>query len=161
MQRVRIEVVRSGAYKSTDGFHVYTDHGKGLIDWVHPATARRVLFWEDVPPFAGHLLAGHVAGQHLDGRMPDRHGEETWLLDEHLRPAGVVVWESEPHVFGRFRYVVVTEDSAGNAATVGVNVHEVVVNSEPAPPADLRPESLEALSGRLTFRFEPSVRLVG
>ena len=93
--------------------------------------------------------------------MPDRHGEETWLLDEHLRPAGVVAWESEPHVFGRFRYAVVTEDAAGNAATEGVVVYEVVINSEPAPPADLRPESFDAQSGRLTLRFEPSGRLTG
>jgi hypothetical protein len=161
MQRVRIEVVRSGAYRSTDGFQVYTDNGKGPIDWEHPATPRRVPFWEDVPPLAGHLLGGHVAGQHLDGRMPDRHGEETWLLDEHLRPAGVVAWESEPHVFGRFQYAVVTEDSAGNAATTGVAIHQVVINSEPAAPAELRPESFDPLVGRMTFRFEPSTRLAG
>lgn len=161
MQRVRIEVVRSQSYCLTDGFQVYTDGGTGVMDWVHPATPRRVLLWDDLPPMAGYLLGGHMAGQHLDGRMPDRHGEQTWLLDEHLLPAGTVAWESGPHVFGRFKFAVVMEDAAGNAATEGVRVYEQVINSEPAPPADLRPEAYDPVTGRMTLRFTPSGRLAG
>ncbi len=161
MQRVRIEVVRSRPYCSTDGFQVYTDGGTGVMDWSHPATSRRVLLWDDVPPMAGHLLGGHVAAQHLDGRMPDRHGDQTWLLDEHLLPAGTVGWESEPRVFGRFRFAVVTEDAAGNSAIEGVQVYEQVVNSEPAPAADLCPQAYDQPTGRLTLGFTPSRRLVG
>ncbi len=56
---------------------------------------------------------------------------------------------------------VVTEDAAGNASTGGVVVHEVVVNSEPAPAGRLRPESFDPATGRLTLRFEPSLRLTG
>lgn len=161
MQRVRIEVVRSSRWKSADGFQVYGDGGSGVVDWTRPLTARRMRFWEDLPAMADHLLAGHVRGQHVDGVMPDRHGDETWLLDEHLKPAGVVAWESRPVVFGRFRFAVVTEDAAGNASTGGVVVHEVVVNSEPAPAGRLRPESFDPATGRLTLRFEPSLRLTG
>ncbi|HSW46491.1 MAG TPA: hypothetical protein VLM89_13065 [Phycisphaerae bacterium] len=161
MKRVRIEVVRGRAYCSTDGFQVHGDRGTGMMDRDHPLTPRRILFWDDVPAMAGHLLGGHAAAQHLDGRMPDRHGEETWLLDEHLWPAGTVAWESEPHVFGRFRYAVAIEDAAGNRAVEGAPVEEVVVHSEPAPPSELVPQSYDALTGRLTLRFRPSLKLAG
>jgi len=161
MQRVRIEVVRSRRYGPTDGYQVYTDRGTGVVDWDHPATARRVLLWEDVPAVAGHLLGGHARGPHLCGVEPDGHCEGTWLLDEHLRPAVAVRWESEVHVFGRFKYVVAMEDAAGNAAIEEAVVHETIINSEPVPAMGLRGESYDQATGRLALRFTPSWKLVG
>jgi hypothetical protein len=161
MQTIRIGVVRGRAYHSSDGFHVYGDRGTGVMDWVHPVTPRRELFWPDAAAMAGHLLAGHVMGPHLDSVRPDGHLEGVHLLDECLMPAAAILYESDPLVFGRFRHAVVTEDAIGNATQAGVTIHETVINSEPAAARDLKPVSYDAGSHRLTLAFSPSERLVG
>ncbi len=161
MQSIRIGVVRERRFCSTDGFHVYGDSGSGVMDWVHPVTPRRELFWPDAAVVAGHLLAGHVMGPHLDSVRPDGHLEGVHLLDECLMPAAAIFCETDPLVFGRFRHAVVTEDAIGNATQAGVTIRERVINSEPAAARDLKPVSYDAGSHRLTFSFVPSERLVG
>jgi hypothetical protein len=161
MQTIHISVVRGRRYRSTDGFQVYTDRGTGAIDWAHPATPRRMLFWEDAAPAAGHQLGGFLAAAHLDGIRPDGHLEGTHLLDERGYPGGTVTYETDPVVFGRFLHAIVTEDAAGNAQTEGIVVHETVANSDPPPASGFRPVDHDPLTGRLTFVFSPSPRLVG
>ncbi len=161
MHAIRIQVVRSRAYCSEDGWHVYGDGGAGSMDWDHPVTSRRQLFWDDVPPVARHLLGGHLMAQHLDGVDPDGLFEGIHLLDEHLYPAMGVAWETEPFVFGRFQHAVVSEDAAGNAETSGVHVYEQVINSDPPPARGLCPQSYDSQTDRLTLIFVPSDRLIG
>lgn len=161
MERIQVQVVRGGRYGSGDGFQVYGDSGGGGMDWVRPLTARRQLLWPDAPPVAGHLIGGHLASGHLDAVRPAGHLGGCHLLDEHLRPAAAVVWESPAVVFGRFRLAVVMEDAAGNADPAGARVCEQVVNSGPPPARGLVPKAHDAVDGRLTLRFTPSPRLVG
>ncbi len=161
MQRVRLVVLRSGRFAPDEGFHVYGDGGTGIMDWAHPVTPRRILFWDDLVPQAGHLLGGHMTGRHVGGVPRDGHLEGTHLYDGHLEPALAIFFETEPHVFGRFRHAVVTEDAAGNAQTAGATVYERVIHAEPLPARDLRPTAFDEGSGRLTFAFTPSDRLIG
>lgn len=161
MQAIRIGVVRSRSFCSTDGFQVYGDGGTGQMDWVHPVTPRRQLLWDDAPPLVGHLQGGHVMALHLDNVSPDGHLEGTHLLDEHFSPAATVVYETDPFVFGRFRHAVVIEDAVGNAVTEGATVHETVINSEPVPASDLLPVAHDPGTDRLTFSLSPSDRLTG
>jgi len=161
MQAVLIQVVRSRAYCSEDGWHVYGDGGTGSMDWDNPVTPRRQLFWDDVPPIARHMLGGHTMGHHLDGVLPDGHCEGLHLLDEHLWPAMGMAWETPAFVFGRFQHAVVTEDSVGNAETSGVNVFEQVINSDPPPPHGLCPQSHDSGADRLTLSFDASDQLIG
>jgi hypothetical protein len=65
------------------------------------------------------------------------------------------------HVYGRFRYAVAMEDAAGNLAQHSAAMAERVINSDPLPPADLRPIAQDVESGQMTFRFTPSDRLAG
>lgn len=161
MQVIRIGVLRSGRYRSGDGFQVYGDAGTGQVDWEHPVTPRRELLWPDVPVMVGHTSGGHLMGMHLDHVVPDGHLAGTHLLDEHLYPAGLVAFEAGPFVFGRFRHAVLMEDGLGNAELGGVTVHETVINSEPMAASELRPIGYEARTGGLTFAFWPSDRLIG
>ncbi|UCD28527.1 MAG: hypothetical protein JSV03_15835 [Planctomycetota bacterium] len=161
MQAIKLGVVRNRNYRSADGFHIYTDGGSGQMDWMHPATPRRILFWEDAPLMAGHLLAGHVMAQHLDSVWIDGHLEGTHLLDEFLLPATTIFYETDLFVFGRFRHAVVTEDSLGNATTDGVVVCQTVINSEPGQANDFLPISYDSQNDRLTFSFTLSERLTG
>ena len=161
METIRIGVVPSRSYRSTDGFQVYDDGGTGQMDWVHPVTPRRQLLWDDAPRVAGHLLGGHVMGLHLGNVCSDGHVKGTHLLDEHLFPAATVVYETGPFVFGRFRHAVVTEDAVGNATTQDVTVHETVINAEPVPARDLSPTAHDPAEDRLTFSFSASERLTG
>jgi hypothetical protein len=109
----------------------------------------------------GHLLAGHLMGAHLDSIRPDGHLEGTHLQDEHLFPAVPTVFESDPLVFGRFRFGVVIEDAVGNATVEGVEVREHVVNSYPPAAHDLLPTEHDAESDRLSFSFTASEKLIG
>jgi len=161
MQTIRIGVLRGRSFRSTDGFHVYGDGGRGQMDWVHPLTSRRELFWPDASPTAGHLLGGHVMGPHLDGVRPDGHLEGLHLRDRHLLPAAAVYYETDPLVFGRFGHAVVTQDAVGNSTTAGVTVYETVINSGPPPPGAFRPALYEGATDRLTLSFSPSERLTG
>jgi len=161
MRAIRIQVIRSRTYCSEDGWHVYSDGGTGSMDWGHPVTPRRQLFWDDVPPVARHLLGGHMMGHHLDSVVPDGLFEGLHLLDEHLYPAMNVTWETGPFVFGRFQHAVVTEDAAGNVEMSGVNIYEQVINSDPPPARDICLRSHDSLIDRLTFSFVPSDRLIG
>lgn len=161
MQAIRIGVIRSRRHRSTDGFHVYTDHGLGAIDWSHPATPRRLLFWEDVPSAALHLLGGLLATGHLDAIRADGHMQGTHLLDERGYPGATAVYETDPVVFGRFQHAIVTEDAAGNAQVEGVLVHETVINSHPPPAGNFQPATHDPATGQLTFTFRPSPRLIG
>ena len=161
MDRIVISVVRGRSFRSVDGFQVYGDSGRGTIDYEHPMTSRRLLLWDDMPVVAGHVLDGHLMAVHLDGVVADGHLEGTHLLDEHAYPAATAVFETGPHVFGRFRHAVVTEDAIGNATTDGVTVHETVVNSDPPPANDFIPSGHDGAADRLTFAFTPSDRLIG
>lgn len=161
MQWVRIQVVRGRAYRSSDGWQVYGGAADGDIDWVHPLTGRRMPFWPDAMGMVGHLLGGHALGPHLDSVRPDGHLEGTHLLDEHLSPAAAMGFDAGPFVFGRFRFAVATEDAAGNVVTDGVVVHSCVINSLPPPALDLRPTEQDEVTGRMSFSFTPSERLIG
>ncbi len=161
MQCVRIQVVRGRAYRSTDGWQVCGGADGGGIDWDHPLTSRRMPFWPDAMSVAGHLSGGHALGPHLDSVRPDGHLEGTHLLDEHSYPAAAMEFEVGPFVFGRFRFAVVTEDAFGNVMRDGVVVHSCVVNSSPLPAFDLRPTAQDRATGRMSFSFTPSERLVG
>jgi len=160
MQRLRIRVIRSPDYHAGDGFHVYGDGG-GVMNWVQPLTDRKVLFWDDAVPMADHLKAGHLTATHLDSIQPDRHLDGTFLLDRHLQPAVPVYWDTNPLVFGRFRFAVVTEDEAGNKQTEDIDIHEQTVNSEPPPPYGLCPQSHDETTNELILSFVPSDRLIG
>ncbi len=161
MQCVRIQVVRGRAYRSTDGWQVCGGAGGDGIDWDHPLTSRRMPFWPDAMGMVGHLLGGHGLGPHLDSVRPDGHLEGTYLLDEQLYPAAAMEFDAGPYVFGRFHFAVVTEDGAGNVVTDGVVIHSCVVNSAPSPAFDLRPVAQEQATGRMSFSFTPSERLIG
>lgn len=161
MQSIVIGVVRSEAYRPSDGFHVYGDRGTGVMDWLHPLTSRRYLFREDSVAIGGFLAAGHLMQPHLGRIWPDGHLEGIHLADRHLRPAAETVFETEPLVFGRFRHAVVTESEEGNRTTSGVTIHETVVNSWPPAARDLRPVGYAPAGGRLELAFLPSERLKG
>jgi hypothetical protein len=160
MQRIRIQVVRSGGYRAEDGWQVYGDGGTGQVDWQHPLTSRRYLFWPEAQRIAGHLLGGHLRGLHLDGILRDGHLEGTHLLDEHLLPAFGGSWESRQLVFGRFKHAVVAEDARGNKNTEQASVCEKVINSDPPPPGHLKPLSFDSGNSRFAFGFVPSDRLM-
>src|SRR5687767_11302149 len=104
MQAVRIGVIRGRQFRSSDGFQVYGDGGSGTIDWTHPVSARRQLFWEDAAASGEHLRGGHCVGPHLEAIRPDGHVEGTHLLDAYLYPAAAVVFETDAFVFGRFSH---------------------------------------------------------
>jgi hypothetical protein len=161
MQDVQIGVVRGRAFCSSDGFVIYGDNGTGAVDWDHPLSDRRVLLWPEVCPPAGHLADGHLSGRHLDGYRPDGHLRGTHLMDACLYPAATVQCEKGPYVFGRFGFAIVMCDAAGNREIANTAFREVVVNSEPEPPRDLRPSAYDDQSGRMTFAFKPSERLAG
>lgn len=161
MQRIHISVVRSRKYRATDAFQVYSDHGGGTMDWAHPETARRMMFWEDAPGGAGQHLGAHLLGARFDGIRPDGHLEGTHLLDQRAYPAATLTYTSDPLVCGRFRYAVVTQDAAGNALTEGLAQYETVINSTPPPAADLRMLGIPYGSPGYEFTFTPSPRLIG
>jgi len=161
MQAIRIAVVRSRCYRSSDGFHIYGDSGSGQMDWTHPMTPRRVPLWPDAPIMAGHLFSGHLMCPHLDSISVDGHLEGTHLLDQHGLPAAAMAYETDAYVFGRFGHAVVMEDAAGNAQTSGIAIYETVINSEPASAEDFQIASYEPGEDRLTFSFSPSERLCG
>lgn len=161
MVRISISVVRGRSFRSVDGFQVYGDSGSGTVDYDYPLTSRRQLLWDDMPVLVGHMLDGHVMSVHLDGVVTDGHLEGTHLLDEHSYPAATTVFESRPHVFGRFRHTVVMEDAVGNMTTSGVTVHGTVVNSDPPPADAFVPSSHDGGTDQLTFTFGPSDYLVG
>jgi hypothetical protein len=161
MQSIRIGVVRSRKYRAADAFQVYSDRATGTMDWEHPVTARRVMFWEDAPSGARQHLGAHLMGVWLDGVWPDGHMEGTHLLDERGFPAATIAYDSDPLVFGRFRHAVVTQDAAGNALTEGVAVHESVINSAPPPAGDLRVLGVVYETHRVEFSFTASPRLIG
>jgi len=140
---------------------VFGDAGTGGIDWGRPLTSRKVMFWADTPAVAGYLAGGHVVGPHLDGIVPDRHLEGTFLLDAHLQPEASIKWHSDPLVFGRFVMAVVTEDAVGNRRFEDATFREQVVHSEPPPARALAPASFDASCGCLTLSFEGAERLVG
>lgn len=161
MQSVRIGVVRGRRFRASDGFHVYGRGPAGEMDWDHSVSARRVLLWPDAVPMGGHLCGGHVLAAHLDVMRPDGHLEGTHLLDDRLHPAAAVFFDSPPHVFGRFQYGIVLVDEAGNRQFQDAVMVEQVINSEPVPARGLKPVHWDMESGRMTFRFRPSERLVG
>lgn len=131
------------------------------MDWSHPLTSRLMMFWEDAAIVPGHLLGGHVRSEHLDSVRRDGHLTGTHLLDNQGYPAGTTVFESAPHVFGRFRYAVVTEDVYGNRQTSGVQIDEFVINDDPPAASELRPMDRDVQTGQFTFSFRPSAKLVG
>lgn len=161
MQQLVINVIRSRRFTSGDGFHVYGNGGSGAIDWDHPITSRRYLFRPDAPPAAAHLLAAHLHPVHLDSVTGDGHQEGTHLLDEHLRPASAVTFVTRSMVFGRFLHAVVVEDSVGNTDLQQAVIHEQVINAAPPPPSDFKAIHWDEITGRLSFAFTPSDRLVG
>lgn len=161
MESIRIGVVRSRRYRAGDGFHIYADGGNGTMDWDHPITPRKVMLREDAPLPAGQHLGGHIMGPHLGGIRPDGHLEGTFLLDERGYPAAVVAYETEPMVFGRFRYAVAMEDAVGNALIDGLAIHEAVVNSAPPAAGPLHPAAYDAQTHQLAFSFTPSPHLIG
>jgi hypothetical protein len=155
MQRIRIGLVRSGC-ASGGGFQVYAGSGAGGIDWSHPITPRRQLFWPEAEGFAGHLLGGHISRRHLEAFCSDGHVQGTHLLDRALQPAAVVSFEAGPYVFGRFHYALVPEDAVGNPGEAVLV--EKVLSSEPAGASRLLPTDCAA-DGRLVFTFIPSIKL--
>lgn len=161
MQCIQISVVRDSRFRSVDGFHIFGDRGTGTIDWAHPITPRRVLFWEDALPMLPHLLGGHVMGHHLDSIFREGHLAGTHLLDGHQQPAGVSVFETESLVYGRFRFVVLPMDELGNQRFWEATTHECVVNSYPPPASNFVAETYDQDTGVLTFSFTPSEKLVG
>jgi len=161
MQHIRFTVVRDGRFRSVDGLNIHSDGGTGVMDWAHPVTPRRLLFWEDAGPMPPHLLAGHLMARHLDSVRFEGHLTGTHLLDCQGHPAGTTVFEVGPFVFGRFRHAVVTEDELGNRRLDGVIVRESVINSDPPPPSHFRAEEFDPATGILAFSFTPSEKLVG
>ncbi len=161
MQYIQISVVRDARFRSVDGFHIYGDGGSGVMDWVHPVTARRLLFWDDALQIAAHLLGGYLMGFHLDSIRKEGHLSGTHLLDRHELPAGTTRVALGPFVFGRFRHAVVTEDELGNRKQAGVVVHETLVNSAPSAAGHLKAAGFDKQTGVLTLSFTPSERLIG
>ncbi|HOA73996.1 MAG TPA: hypothetical protein PL151_07730 [Phycisphaerae bacterium] len=161
MQMIQFAVVREARFRSVDGFHVCGDHGKGTIDWAHPLTPRRLLFWDDALPMQPHLQAGHLMGHHLDSIFREGHLAGTHLLDRHGEPAGVIIFEAGPYVFGRFKHVVWTQDELGNQTYLETDVHETLINSYPPAASNFRVEHFDEQTGVMTFSFKPSQKLVG
>lgn len=161
MQSIRMSVMRDARFRCVDGFHVYGDGGSGVMDWDHPVTPRRMLFWNDAECVAMHVEAGHLMARHLDSIRFDGHLDGVHLLDEHTLAAGTTVVELGPFVFGRFRHAVVTEDEIGNRQPGGATIYETAVNSAPAASSRLRAESHDEVSGVLAFSFVPSEKLSG
>lgn len=161
MQNIRFEIVPQPLFRCVDGVHIYTDRGTGVIDWLHPATPRRLLFWEDALPMAPHLDSGHLAGHHLDSIRREGHLLGSHLLDGHVQPAATRVFEVGPFVFGRFQHVVMPVDEIGNMRYLDAPIHVCSINSDPPPAVSLRAIACDEDTGRLTFSFEPSTKLVG
>jgi hypothetical protein len=161
MKRIQFAVVRDARFRSVDGFHICGDGGTGTIDWAHPITPRRLLFWEDALPMQPHLLAGHLAGHHLDSIFRKGHLSGTHLLDRHGQPAGTTVFEAGPFVFGRFKHVIWTQDELGNQRYLETVVHETVINSYPSPVSNFKAEDCDGQTGTVRFSFTPSDKLVG
>ncbi len=161
MQKIRIMVVRDSRYRSGDGFEVFGDSGSGVVDWIHPLTSRRLLFWEGALTMMPHLLAGHLRCFHLESIPRDGHLHGTHLMDQQVLPAGSIVFEDGPFVFGRFQHAVVTQDEVGNHEFDGVAIYSNVVNSDPSPARGFRVANYDKNNGMVTFSFQPSERLVG
>ena len=161
MERICLGVVPRRSFDAADGFHVYGDRGSGQVDWTHPVTSRRILFWPDAPVQPGHLSGGHLMASHLGEVCCDGHVQGVHLLDDHLYPAAPAMYVSEPFVFGRFRHAVVTEDAFSNATAADVVVHETVVNSDPPPAGEMVPVVHDPATDRATLTFSPSDRLIG
>ncbi len=161
MQNIRFEIVPQPLFRGVDGVHIYTDHGTGVVDWLHPATPRRLLFWEDALPMAPHLDTGHLTGHHVDSIRREGHFLGIHLLDQHLRPAATRVFELGPFVFGRFQHVILALDEIGNMRYLEAPVYACSINSDPPPAARLRATAYDEATGTITFSFQPSEKLVG
>lgn len=160
MERICIQVVPSRRIGAGAGFVVYGGGADGAVDWSRPITTRRQLFRRHAVEGGGHLSGGHMATWHVDVGSLEGHLEGTHLLDEQGYPAGAAVFETRPHVFGRFGFALVSVDAAGNVAGAE-GMSQKVVNSWPAAGRELEVVSHEAESGRLRFRFVPSWMLRG
>lgn len=161
MQSIELAVVRDSRFRSVDGFQIYGDSGTGVMDWIHPVTPRRLLFWEDALPFAPHLECGHLAGHHVDSIMREGHLSGTHLMDRQGEPAGTTRFVAGPFVFGRFRHAVVPVDDIGNERSGEAVIQEATVNSDPPAASRFRAERWDGATGRLMFSFRGSERLLG
>lgn len=161
MQRIQFAVVRDARFRPVDGFHIYGDSGTGSIDWQHPLTSRRLLFWEDALPMPPHLDGGHLTGHHLDSIVREGHLSGTHLMDQQSQPAGTTVFEVGPFVFGLFKHAVVPVDEVGNLRAAEAVVYETAVNSDPPPASDFKAIGVDEVTGGLRFSFRPSEKLVG
>lgn len=151
MRPIRIILTRRSEYVPGDAFEVFGDRASGSVDFDHSLTPHPVPLWIDTPITAGHLEGGRFAGPHLDGFSPAGHLEGLHLQDAHLVPEAVLVWESEPYVFGAFQHVLKMVDAIGNRSIDPSPIFTHTINSAPRPPR--RFEKLEYISATDQVRF--------
>lgn len=161
MQRIQIMIPGRRRYGPGDAFEIFSNRGRGEIDYARPLTGRPVLFWPDAEPMAGHLLDAHLRNRHLAAVGPQAgHLEGSHLTDHHLWPDRAMIYESPPCGLGRFRFSVRITDGVGNVTAPTIPELEEVINSDPGPPSDFVAMASEGPGGRMTFRFRPARRLM-
>lgn len=156
MESIRVEIARGPGVRGGDAFELLGDAGVGTIDTDVAMTDRPIGFWEGIPLQRGHLLDGHAAGLHLDTVLPDGHVGGAHLAGEHLRPAGLMSFETLPLYFGRFQFAIRHVDRAGNRGVQLSNVATRVVNSAPRPADALACSGFDQTERRASFSFVPS-----
>ena len=158
MQRVRVSVSRLRQDNAGTVFEVFSNWGRGQVDYLHPATPRPVMLWPEAAPRDGHLLNGHLTARHLDSVDPDGHLEGVHLRGNHLYPALAVTFDTPAYVFGRFVHAVRMSDGAGNGSSASVVA--ITVNGAPTVPervirAGYNPETDQLILSFSASRFEP------
>ncbi len=156
MESIRVELARGASTRGDDAFELLWDAGTGTIDTTVALTDRPIGFWEGLPFQRGHLLDGHAIGLHLDSVLPDGHGAGRHLTAEHLRPAGLLSFESLPVYFGRFQFAARQVDRVGNRGTQLSDLATSVVNSSPRPADALVCSGFDETERRASFSFVPS-----
>jgi len=154
-----LEVARGPSVRGGDAFEVLGDAGTGTIDTDVALTDRPIDYWEGIPHQRGHLLDGHTAGLHLDAVLPDGHAGGRHLAGEHLRPSGLLLFETLPLYFGRFQFAARQVDRAGNRSAELSSVASSVVNASPRPAGELACSGFDETERRASFSFVPSPEL--
>ena len=100
-----------------------------------------------------------LASPDQDAGVPTGHLESVHLSDAHLVPESVVVWESEPYVFGRFQHVLKMADVVGNRSIGPWPTFADTVNSAPRPPWRFEKTGYDAVNDQVIFSIEPRLPL--
>jgi hypothetical protein len=154
VQRLRFLAARKSTWATDTALALYGDLGSGTVDFDHPLPPGFVAMWPATPGSAGHLQAGHLQTTHLSGVGPDGHLDGIHLRHPHLAPMMPLVVASPSYVFGRFRHVIRTFDSAGNTLASGAFEDVRTINAAPAAVDGVR-RVTPCAGGSVRFVFVP------